>query len=388
MKQHSWQKFGTSIFSVMTQTANKHGAINLAQGFPNFDGPTEIKNAASTAIAGSWNQYAPSAGLIELRELAAKRMLATSKLDFDPATEITVFSGATEALFCSFLAFFEEGDEIITFAPYFDCYPAGAFAVKARLKEVPLKTPTWEPDIEALAKAITPNTKALLINTPHNPTGRVFNRAELSQIAAIALKHNLLVMTDEVYDELVFDDNELTRFASLPGMRERTITITSTAKTYSVTGWKVGFTFAPKHLTDELRAVHQFTVFCSATPLQKALCSALALPDSYYTQLRREYTQRRDYLYKELTNIGFAIHKPAGTYFMCADYSQFSKEGDVDFAMTLAEKIGVAVIPTSVFFNEPELISKKQHYVRFAFCKDLETLQQGVERLKRLTKSY
>lgn len=377
-----WSSFGTSIFTTMTIAANKHGAVNLAQGFPNFDGPEDVKSAAIEAIRGPWNQYAPSHGIQKLRDLLSSRMTKTSGLTYSANDEITVFCGATEALFCSFQAFFGQDDEVLTFAPFFDCYPAGAFAVGAKLIGVPLRTPDWTFTKEDITSRITKNTKGILINTPHNPTGRVFNRAEMTVIADIAKDHNLLVITDEVYEELIFDDQEFVRMATLPGMRERTVVISSTAKTFSFTGWKVGFTFAPKHLTDELRAVHQFTVFCNATPLQAGICKALELGDDYYQTLRKEYQERRDFLYTELTQLGFKMRKSTGTYFLVADYSHMSNLDDVAFSHWLTEHKKVAVIPTSVFYNHPDEIARTQKYVRFAFCKDLKTLAEGIRNLK------
>lgn len=380
----NWTQFKTSIFTQMTLAANKHGAVNLAQGFPNFDGPQEIKEAAASAILGSWNQYAPSHGIAKLRSLLATRMEATAKVSYDPDLEVTVLSGATEALFCSFLSLMKPGDEVLTFAPYFDCYPAGAFAAGAKLVEVPLRTPDWTFTAEDLESRITPKTSAILVNTPHNPTGRVFTLEEMTIIADTAKKHDLLVITDEVYEELVYDDKPFTRMNTLPGMRERTVVISSTAKTFSFTGWKVGFTFAPAPLTDAIRAVHQFTVFCSATPLQVGLCKALEMPQSYYHGLRREYTERRDFLYEGLSALGFTMRKSEGTYFLVADYSHVSTLNDVAFSHWLTEHKKVAVIPTSVFYNSPETVAAKQSYVRFAFCKDLDTLALGLENLKRL----
>ncbi|MCX6127430.1 MAG: aminotransferase class I/II-fold pyridoxal phosphate-dependent enzyme [Proteobacteria bacterium] len=382
-----WSDFGTSIFSTMTQAAVKHGAVNLAQGFPNFDGPLEIKEAAIEAIRGhSWNQYAPSQGILELRSGLRNRMHLVSGTTYNADTEITVFSGATEALFCCFLGLLKPEDEVLTFSPYFDCYPAGAYAAKAKLVEIPLKAPRWtftQADLEA---KITSKSRIILVNTPHNPTGRVFSRAEMQLIADISIKHNLMVVTDEVYEELVFDEQPFTRMHTLPGMRERTVVISSTAKTFSFTGWKIGFTFAPEHLSRELRALHQFTVFCSATPLQAAMCKALELPTSYYQTLRREYTERRNFLYDGLTKLGFKIHKSEGTYFLVADYSDYadgaySDYDDITFSHWLTEHKKVAVIPTSVFYHHGDQMRKTQRYVRFAFCKDLGTLAQALENL-------
>ena len=379
-----WSNFGTSIFSLMTQAANHYGAVNLAQGFPNFDGPSEIKEAAVAAIRGSFNQYAPSIGLPRLRNLLSERMIKTSGLAYDPETEITVFSGATEALFCSFQAFFNPDDEIITFAPFFDCYPAGAFSAGAKIIEVQLNAPNWTFSLDDLALKLTKKTKAILINTPHNPTGRVFSREELTILSQFAQKNDLLVITDEVYEELIFDDTEVTRLASLPGMRERTITISSTAKTFSFTGWKVGFAYAPKHLTEALRRVHQFTVFCSATPLQMGMCRALELGAEYYDSLRREYTERRNKLCSGLKSLGYKFLLPKGTYFVVADYGHVSDLADHEFALWLCESKKVAVIPTSVFYENPKVVSLKQKYVRLAFCKDLETIETALSHLSRL----
>jgi N-succinyldiaminopimelate aminotransferase len=376
-----WSKFGTSIFSTMTMAANRHGAVNLAQGFPNFDGPDVIKNAAIEAIRGHFNQYAPSPGLIKLRELIAIRQFQTSKIKYNPDSEVTVYSGATEALFCVFQAFLNPGDEVITFAPFFDCYPAGAFSAGAKIVEVALNPKDWSFDIADLKNKISAKTKMILVNTPHNPTGHIFSRKEMESIASIVKKHNLICVTDEVYEELVYDDVEFTRMNTLEGMKERTIVISSTAKTYSFTGWKIGYTFAPEKLTMELRGIHQFTVFCSATPLQAAMCTAFEMPDSYYQKLREEYTERRDILCAGLRDLGFKFVRPSGTYFTVADYSHMSDLTDVEFSHWLTEHKKVAVIPTSVFYNDPDSAAKKQKLVRFAFCKDIETLKCGLKNL-------
>ena len=381
MIKPKWSRFGTSIFTTMTVAANRHNAINLAQGFPNFDGPDAIKDAAVAAIRGSFNQYAPSPGLPGLRDALSRRVKKTSGLSYSADSEITVFAGATEALFCVFQAFCHPGDEVLAFAPYFDCYPAGAFSAGAKLVEIPLRVPDWTFTKDDIESRINPNTRAILVNTPHNPTGRVFTRSEMDVIADIAKKHDLLVITDEVYEELVFDGIPFTRMATLPQMRQRTVVISSTAKTFSLTGWKVGFTFAPPELTRELRAVHQFTVFCGATPLQAGICVALELGDEYFETLRRDYQKRRDLLCDGLTRLGFKFRKPEGTYFTVADYSHMSSLGDQEFALWLTETKKVAVIPTSVFYDDPAKVSLRQRYVRFAFCKDLETLKTGLNYL-------
>jgi aspartate/methionine/tyrosine aminotransferase len=378
-----WGAFGTSIFSLMTQAANQHGAVNLAQGFPNFDGPNEIKEAAISAILGASNQYAPSIGIAPLRELLAKRMSKNSGLAYDPDLETTVFSGATEALFCAFQAFFEKGDEILVFAPFFDCYPAGAFSSGAKIVEVRLGPPDWTFTLSDLEAKLTKNTKAILINTPHNPTGRVFSGSELEILAAFVKKNDLLVITDEVYDELVFDDAKHLHAAALPGLRERTVVISSTAKTFSFTGWKIGYAFAPKHLTAAMRSVHQFTVFCSATPLQVGMCRALEMEPNYYETLRKDYAVRRNTLCDGLEKLGFKFRRPEGTYFVVADYSHYSQLPDRAFALWLTEFKKVAVVPTSVFYEDPDSVQSQQHYVRLAFCKDVETIKQGLAYLSK-----
>ncbi|MCX6130586.1 MAG: aminotransferase class I/II-fold pyridoxal phosphate-dependent enzyme, partial [Proteobacteria bacterium] len=255
-----WRPYASSIFSKMSQLAKTHQAVNLAQGFPDFDGPVEIKEAAIAAIHSGYNQYAPSIGLSELRQVLAERQAEVYQLNYDPQTEITVFSGATEALFCSILALCEPGDEIISFEPFFDCYPAAAMVAGASFKTVRLQEPGWSFRPEDLEAQISPRTRLFLLNTPHNPSGKVFNRKELAAIAELAIKHNILVLTDEVYEELVFSPLQHCAIASLPGMRERTISVSSTAKTFSMTGWKVGFAFAPAELSALIRIPHQYTV--------------------------------------------------------------------------------------------------------------------------------
>ncbi len=378
-----WDRFGTSIFSVMTQKALATGAVNLAQGFPDFDGPDVIKNAAIAAIRGGKNQYAPATGLPELREALASHQKRRTGLAFDKDTEVTVFSGATEALYCAF-QLLDAGDEVIAFEPYYDSYPAAAHAAGACLVGVPLTPGTWRLDVDALTKAVTPKTRALVLNTPHNPTGHCFTQTELEAIAALAQKHDWLVFTDEVYEELVYAPAAHRSLATLPGMRERTITISSTSKTFSFTGWKVGYAFAPEPLTRALRAVHQFTVFCSATPLQAGMVEAMKLGPEYYGELRRGYRQRRDTLIEMLNDAGFRCSVPAGTYFVLADYSAIRDVPDLEFATWLIDTAKVAAIPISVFYAGNQEAAKKLRYVRFAFCKGTPTLEAAGARLKGL----
>lgn len=380
-----WERFGTSIFSVMTQKAIAAGAVNLAQGFPDFDGPDVIKDAAIRAIRGGFNQYAPAPGLLELRQLLAKRQERRTGLSYDPQTEVTVLSGATEALYCAFQAFFGPGDEILAFEPYFDSYPPAAFAAGAKIVGVPLEAPSFAFNPAALAAAITPRTKAILLNTPHNPTGRVLAREELEIIRQLVLKNDLLVITDEVYEELVYGSAKHISFATLPGMAERTLTISSTAKTFSFTGWKIGYAFGAAPLSKALRAVHQFTVFCSATPLQAGMIEALKLPELYFEELRADYSARRQELLRILTSAGFACSEPQGSYFILADYRAVRDVADVDFADWLTRTVKVACIPLSGFYDDAAAALVKNRHVRFAFCKGIETMRAAEANFAALT---
>ncbi len=379
-----WEHFGTSIFSVMTQKSLAAGAVNLAQGFPDFDGPEAVKDAAIRAIKGGLNQYAPAPGLLELRKLLAARQERRTGLRFDPDTEVTVLSGATEAIYCAFQAFFRPGDEILAFAPYYDSYPAAAFGAGARLVGVPLEAPDFRFDAARLARAVTPRTRAIILNTPHNPTGRVFDRDELEVVRKLALEHDLLVITDEVYEELVYAPARHVSFATLPGMAERTLTISSTSKTFSFTGWKVGYAFAPVALTKALRAVHQFTVFCSATPLQAGMIEALKLPETYFEELRADYAVRRRALLRILDGAGFKCSEPQGTYFILADYAAHRDVPDREFADWLTQEVKVACIPLSVFHDDPTAAERTNRHVRFAFCKGMDTFRAAEANLARL----
>jgi N-succinyldiaminopimelate aminotransferase len=380
-RTRKWDHIGTSIFSVMTQKAQAAQAINLAQGFPDFDGPVEIKEAAIAAIRGGHNQYAPAFGIPALRASLARHQLKRTGLAYDPDSEVTVFSGATEAIYCALQAILEAGDEIVALEPFYDSYPAAAYAAGARLVGVPL-TSDWRLDQKALEAAITPQTKAMIINTPHNPSGTVLTEAEMEVVRGVALKHNLLVIMDEVYEELVYAPHRHRSMTALPGMRERTITISSTSKTFSFTGWKVGYAFAPTELTRMLRAVHQFTVFCSATPLQYGMLAAFDLAQDYYDELRADYLTKRDLLVSALTDAGFRCHAPAGTYFVVADYRALSHLDDISFCDWLIREIKVAAVPLSAFYSDQQKASREVGHVRFAFCKGLPTLEEAASRLK------
>ena len=385
----SWLTYPKSIFSVMTEQANKAGAVNLAQGFPDFDGPQEIKDRAYAAMNTSFvqNQYAPSVGILPLRQALSRHMEKKRQLVFDPLTEVTIFTGATEALFCAIAALCQKGDEVLAFAPFFDSYPAAAMAVGARVRAVnlvPGPHGRWVFNEAELAKAISSKTKVLLINTPHNPTGKVFTQDELVFLAKLAIKHNLIVVTDEVYEELTFGEANHVCMAGLPGMRDRTITISSTSKTFSMTGWKVGYAFASPELSQILRSLHQFTVFCTATPLQYGMLAAFELPDSYYDNFRSEYDMRRRFLSKALTASGFKVHEPEGSYFIVADYRAIRDITDMEFANWLTREKKIAAIPIAGFYEDPSESSKSLRLLRFAFCKRIETLTAAEKALQQL----
>ncbi len=377
MRASRWNRFETSIFTTMSALARKEDAINLAQGFPDFDGPDAIKEAAIRAMKEGRNQYCPSFGFIELRELIAGRKEKTSGLRFDSETEITVFSGATEAIFCSIVGVCEPGDEVVAFEPFYDTYPQSACAAGVSFKGVPLQAPDWTFTEAALEKAISPKAKALIVNTPHNPTGKVFSTAELEVIARIAQKHDLIVIADEVYEEIIFKPAVHKSIAELPGMRNRTITISSTSKTFSMTGWKIGYAFAEPELTRLIRSVHQATVFCSATPLQWAMLEAFKQPDSYYDALKAEYQERRDFIHEMLNRNGLTCKKPDGSYFVLADYSKHADIDDIAMAQKLTKEAKVATIPISVFFTDQERARRELRYLRFGFCKSVATLKDA-----------
>ncbi len=380
-----WKAFGTSIFTVMSQMAARAGAVNLAQGFPDFDGPHEIKEAAIAAIREGRNQYAPAHGIAELRQLLSERQQRQSGIAYNMDTEVTVLSGATEAIFSTLVGLLAPGDEVVSFAPFYDCYPAAVKAAGALFKTVNLQAPDWSFDLDSLKQAITSQTKMILLNTPHNPTGKVFTKSELEAVAALAKQHDLVVVTDEVYEEIIFDNATHVHMAALPGMRERTVTISSTSKTFSMTGWKIGYLFASPQHTQAIRGIHQFTVFCSATPLQWGMVAGLKLGDDYYSTFRHDYTLKRNYLVEILNGCGIKTSLPKGTYFAVGDYSQINQGNDLTFATWLTEHIKIAAIPLSPFFLDQEQVRTSLHYLRFAFCKNQETLEKAAEKLRKLS---
>jgi aspartate/methionine/tyrosine aminotransferase len=375
--------FGASVFSEMSRLAVQHGAVNLGQGFPDFAGPDFVKEAAKRAIDADLNQYAVSHGAPRLRAAIAKTWGATLGREIDPDSEVTVTSGATEAIFDAIQAFLDPDDEIVAFEPFYDSYPASAVLAGGRLVPVTLRPPDWAFDPEELATACSKRAKAILLNTPHNPTGKVFSLMELEVIARIAEERDLLVITDEVYDRITYDGAEHISIATLPDMWERTLTINSAGKTFSMTGWKIGFAIGPGPLNAALRSVHQFVTFASATPFQDAMAEALDVAEAsgYYAALREEYTARRDLLRDQLTAAGLPPLPVSGSYFLNSDFSHLGFEDDVSFCRYLTAEIGVAAVPPSAFYADKRRAPK---LARFCFAKRDETLLEAGRRLQRL----
>jgi N-succinyldiaminopimelate aminotransferase len=371
--------FGTSIFSDMTALANVHGAINLSQGFPDFDGPEVIRKKAAEAIIRGPNQYAPSMGIPQFREAIARKMMRFYGLEVDPDSEVTVTAGATEGLCATLLGILEPGDEIILLEPWFDSYPPIAALAGAHIRYVSLQVPDFSLPREALADAFNDKTKAILINSPQNPCGKVFTREELAFIADLCVKHDAYVIGDEVYEYLVYDGREHVTLLSLPELRERAFVISSTAKTFSMTGWKQGWVVAAPSLTRAVRMSHQFIVFCGQSSLQEAMAFALDFPDSYYDQFLTDYARRRDLLCEALLDLGFNVFVPEGTYYVMVDIRSMDHEDDLAFCQMLPHKAGVAAIPASYFWKNR---SQGRNLVRFCFCKKEETLHEAIRRLK------
>lgn len=377
------QPYGASIFATLGRVARERNCVNLGQGFPDFDGPEAVKEAACRAVSAGHNQYAPLPGVPALSNALAEKYREEAGLDFDPQTEITVLNGSTEAMYATLTALLEPGDEVIVFEPIYDTYLPIIQMNGAKVVAVPLEAPTFAFDPKRLAAAFSAKTRAIIVNTPHNPTGRVFNETEMTQIQQLCLEHDVIAITDEVYEHLVFDGHRHIHMAALPGMRERTITISSTAKTFSLTGWKIGYTLAPPEATDAIRRMHQFVAFAVATPLQHGIATALQQRHTLIPQLGEEMKNKRDFLCDALTEIGFNVSVPQGTFFALADFSAFSKQKDLDYALALLEsEVAVATIPISVFYQHQN--EAPTNYLRFCFAKTDATLQAGVAQLRRL----
>jgi len=372
--------FGESIFTTMSRLAHECQAVNLSQGFPDFDGPDWLKEAAVKALMSGPNQYAPSPGLPALRSALATKMERDSGLRYDPDHEITVVSGATEGIAAVFLGILDPGDEVILFEPFYDSYPACVALAGAQARYLPLQGAEFAIDWPALEELIGPKTRVIMVNSPGNPHGKVLSDTELEGFRALSERHpQVIFVTDEVYEHIVFEPARHQTLAALPGMRERTMVISSFSKTFSMTGWKVGYVFAPPALSAAVRASHQFLTFCSASPLQAALAEVLPRLPQYAQELRQEYLQRRDLWCEELEKAGLPFRKPAGSYFVVTDLKPLGVTDDVQFCRWMTQTLGLAAIPASAFYFHKEA---GQGLVRWAFCKNLETLREAGRRLQ------
>jgi aspartate/methionine/tyrosine aminotransferase len=374
------EPFGTSIFTEITELATARGAVNLGQGFPDWDGPAFVKEAAERSMAGGADQYPPSPGVPELRRAVADRYGPLFGRDLDPSAEITITAGCTEALAASFLGLVDAGDEVVLIEPYYDSYPVGAALAGAEVRFVTLRPPDFRLDAAELEAAFSPKTKLVVVNTPHNPTGRMFDRGELEAVARLCRTYDAVAIADEVYEDITFGPQHV-RLATLDGMWERTVTLSSVGQTYSLTGWKVGWAIAAAPLSRAVRAAHQFLTFTTPTPVQYGAAAALRAPGSFYEDLRSSYRERRDLLVAGLEAAGLRPFAPDGTYFVMADHTAFGFPDDRSFCPHLIEEAGVAAIPPSAFYHSA---ADGADMVRFAFCKETPTLVEAVERLARL----
>jgi N-succinyldiaminopimelate aminotransferase len=378
------QPFGTTIFAEMSALSVETGAINLGQGFPDTDGPEIVKQVAIDAIAeGRGNQYPPGIGVPELRTAVSAHQRRFYALDYDEGTEVLVTAGATEAIAASLLALCGPGDEVVTFEPYYDSYAACIAMAGATRRVVTLRTPDWQFDPDELRAAITPRTKLILLNTPHNPTGKVFSRAELALVAELAVERDLLVVTDEVYEHLVYD-GEHVPIATLPAMRDRTVTIGSGGKSFSFTGWKVGWVCARPELVAAVKTAKQFLTYVSGGPFQYAIAAGLELPDDYFSSFVAEMRDKRDRLCAGLADAGFEVFRPQGTYFVTVDIRSLGETDGLTFCRSLPHRCGVVAIPSVVFYDDVEAGAP---LVRFACCKRTEVLDEACSRVKGLASS-
>ncbi len=377
--------FGTTIFAEMSALATRTGSVNLGQGFPDTDGPASMLDAAAQALHSGHNQYPPGPGIPALRQAISVHQKEFWNLDFDPDGEVLVTAGATEAVAATILALCEPGDEVVCFEPYYDSYAASialAQAVRRPVTLRPAPSGGYAFDEQQLRSAFGPRTRLVLLNSPHNPTGKVFTRAELTLIAELCQQHDVVAVTDEVYEHLIYEGQH-TPLASLPGMADRTVQISSAGKTFSCTGWKVGWVCASRELVAAVLRVKQFLTFVNAGPLQPAVAHALGLPRSYYTDFAAGLKARRDLLAAGLTEVGFRVYPAHGTYFITADIGDLAPGMDgVEFCRSLPERAGVVAIPTQVFYDD---VAAGRSVVRFAFCKRIEVLEEAVARLRKLT---
>jgi aspartate/methionine/tyrosine aminotransferase len=375
------ERFTESVIREMTRLALRYNAVNLSQGFPDFPAPAEIKRAAQEAIAADINQYAITWGAKRFRDAIAQKFERTQGVAVDPESEITVCCGSTEAMMSAMMAIINPGDEVVVFEPFYENYGPDAILSGATPRFVKLQPPDWTFDPDELAAAFGPATKAIILNTPNNPTGKVFERAEFECIRDLCERWNAFAITDEIYEHMLYDGAQHISLASLDGMRDRTITINALSKTYSVTGWRVGWAIAPPDVTAAIRKVHDFLTVGAAAPLQEAGAVAMQLPPSYYETLAREYAERRDRMLGILTAAGFQCFKPRGAYYIMTDISAFGFADDVSFAQYLVKEIGVAAVPGSSFYRDP---ADGRTHLRFTFCKKESTFQAATERLAKL----
>ncbi|HBQ04094.1 MAG: aminotransferase [marine actinobacterium MedAcidi-G3] len=376
------QGFGATIFAEMSALAVKTDSVNLGQGFPDKDGPSEVIEAATSAIQnGLGNQYPPGIGVPELRQAISDHQQRFYGLSYDPDSEILVTAGASEALAAAVLALCETGDEVVTFEPWYDIYGANIAMAGATKKVVTLRPPHYAFEESEFLAALSPKTRLILLNSPHNPTGKVFSREELEFIAKVAVERDLLVVTDEVYEHLVFEGEHIP-IASFPGMRERTIAISSGGKTFAFTGWKVGWVCSSPELTSAVRIAKQFLTYVSGGPFQYAIAVGLALGDDYYKNLLSDMKEKRDFLSAGLRSAGFEIFESQGTYFVTADARSVGYSDGLELCWQLPEKVGVVAVPNVVFYDNQE---EGQHLIRFTFCKSLDVLGEAVHRLQSLT---
>jgi aminotransferase len=378
---HRSTLFTESVIREMTRLCQQHGGVNLAQGFPDFPAPDAIKEEAMRAVREDVNQYAITWGARRLREALVAKTRAFTGLDYDPETEVTVCCGTTECMAATLLALVDPGDEVIVFEPYYENYGPDSILCGASPRFVRLREPDWSYDPAELERAFSNRTKAIVINTPGNPTGKVFTREELSHIAELCAKWGTIAVTDEIYEHILYDGATHVPPASLPGMRERTVTISGLSKTYSVTGWRIGWCLAPPPLTAAIRKVHDFLTVGAPAPLQEAAAVALQSPPEYYASLADNYRKRRDYLLPALEAAGFRTFKPRGAYYIMTDISAFGAPDDVSFARSLVSGVGVAAVPGSSFYSDP--VAGRQR-LRFHFARRRETLEAAVQRLGSL----
>jgi N-succinyldiaminopimelate aminotransferase len=377
------QGLGTTIFAAMSAIAEATGSVNLGQGFPDYDGPVEVLEAACEAIRQGHNQYPPGRGIQPLRDAVAEHQRHFYGLDFDPAGEVLVTAGATEALAGTILSLCEVGDEVVMFEPYYDAYPALVAMAGATHRVVPLRPPTWSFDPDDLRRAITARTRILVVNTPHNPTGKVFGRDELDLIAAVCRDHDLIAVTDEVYEHLVFEGEHLP-LAAFEGMRDRTVTISSAAKTFSVTGWKIGWACATPPLISAVQTAKQFLTFAGGTPLQHAVAAGFRLPDDRLREVCDDLRMRRDLFCDGMRDLGFDVLSPASGYFATTDITSIGEHDAAAFCAQLPGRCGVVGIPSHVFYDHTD---DARALVRWAFCKSMPTLEEALRRLGQLSPS-